>query len=336
MTKRILSGIQPTGSLHLGNYLGAVKNWVSMQSEGECLFCIVDMHAITVPQNPEALRRHTREVAALYLAAGIDPEKSSVFVQSMVPAHAELAWILNCFTPLGWLNRMTQFKEKAGKKKEQASLGLYGYPVLQAADILVYQATHVPVGEDQKQHIELARDIAGAFNRFCGEAFFTIPEPTIQKEACRIMSLRDGLNKMSKSDPSENSRISMQDDLDAIALKIRKCKTDSELLPGSVEGLEGRPEAKNLLSIYGALVGKSLAESCQEFSGQQFQPLKEALTQALNAHLLPIREQFVELLKDTSQLDKVLLQGAERARSIAEPVLVEAQKRVGYLKIPSA
>src|SRR4051794_10978450 len=255
---RIFSGIQPTGNLHLGNYLGAIRNWVALQHDYECIFCIVDLHALTLPQNPDELRQATREVTAAYIAAGIDTGNCIIFNQSTVSAHAELSWILGCLTPLGWLNRMTQFKEKAGKQRDNAGLGLYAYPVLMAADILAYKATHVPVGEDQKQHLELARDIAGAFNRQYGREFFPLPEPQICGTATRVMSLRDGTKKMSKSDASDSSRINMTDDADAIAQKIRKAKTDPEPLPDNEKGLEGRPEAENLLSIYAALTDQSL------------------------------------------------------------------------------
>ncbi len=258
---RIFSGIQPTGNLHLGNYLGAIRNWVELQHDFECIFCIVDLHALTQPQDPAELRASTREVTAAYIAAGIDPERCTIFNQSMVSAHTELAWLLGCLTPLGWLNRMTQFKEKAGKNRDMAGLGLYAYPVLMAADILVYKATHVPVGEDQKQHLELARDIAGMFNRRYERDFFPLPEPQIFGAATRVMSLRDGMKKMSKSDTSDYSRINMTDDADAIALKIRRAKTDPEHLPGDVADLERRPEADNLIGIYAALVG-ALARNC--------------------------------------------------------------------------
>src|SRR5579885_891401 len=249
---RIFSGVQPTGNLHLGNYLGAIRNWVALQNDFECIFCIVDLHALTLPQDPDELRANTREVTAAYIAAGIDPQCCIIFNQSMVSAHAELAWLLACLTPLGWLNRMTQFKEKAGKQRDMAGLGLYSYPVLMAADILVYKATHVPVGEDQKQHLELARDIAGAFNRRYERDFFPLPEPQILGEATRVMSLRDGSKKMSKSDLSDMSRVNMTDTPELIAQKIRKAKTDPDALPHSPEGLEGRPEADNLLTIYAA------------------------------------------------------------------------------------
>src|SRR5215472_8546032 len=275
---RIFSGIQPTGNLHLGNYLGAIRNWVALQHDYECIFCIVDLHALTLPQDPHELRHSTREVTAAYIAAGIDPQRCIIFNQSMVPAHAELAWILGCLTPLGWLNRMTQFKDKAGRDRETAGLGLYAYPVLMAADILVYQATHVPVGEDQKQHLELARDLAGAFNRRYGRAFFPLPEPQIFGPATRVMSLRDGLKKMSKSDGSDYSRLNLTDDADAIALKIRRAKTDPEPLPYTVADLGERPEAENLVGIFAALDGISREDVLEAFGGRNFSSFKDALT----------------------------------------------------------
>src|SRR6185437_15167800 len=275
---RIFSGIQPTGNLHLGNYLGAIRNWVALQREFDCIFCIVDLHALTQPQDPALLRAQTREVTAAYIAAGIDPERCIIFNQSMVSAHAELAWLLGCLTPLGWLNRMTQFKEKAGKQRDNAGLGLYAYPVLMAADILAYTATHVPVGEDQKQHLELARDIAGAFNRRYDRDFFPLPEPQIFGEATRVMSLRDGSAKMSKSDTSDNSRINMTDDADTIAHKIRRAKTDPEPLPDTVEALKKRPEADNLVGIYAALTGQTGPQALAQFAGKNFSTFKEALS----------------------------------------------------------
>src|SRR6202012_2725059 len=265
---RIFSGVQPTGNLHLGNYLGAIRNWVQLQKDFDCIFCIVDLHALTLPQDPAALKAQTREVTAAYIASGIDPERCVIFNQSMVPGHAELAWLLSCHTPLGWLNRMTQFKEKAGKHREEAGLGLYSYPVLMAADILLYKATHVPVGEDQKQHLELSRDIAGAFNRRYEVEFFPLPEPQILGAAKRVMSLRDGSKKMSKSDTSDYSRINMTDDADTVALKIRRAKTDPEPLPGDVTDLERRPEADNLIGIYAALSGLSREAALARFAGQ--------------------------------------------------------------------
>src|SRR3982074_787303 len=282
---RIFSGIQPTGNLHLGNYLGAIRNWVALQHDYECIFCIVDLHALTLPQDPDELRAATREVTAAYIAAGIDPERCIIFNQSTVSAHVELAWLLGCLTPLGWLNRMTQFKEKAGKQRENAGLGLYAYPVLMAADILLYKATHVPVGEDQKQHVELARDIAGAFNRRYERDFFPLPEPQIFGEATRVMSLRDGPRKMSKSDTSDYSRINMTDDAELIALKIRRAKTDPEPLPHTIEALEKRPEADHLASTYAALADLSREAALSRFAGENFSTFKEALS-ALSVDVL--------------------------------------------------
>ncbi len=329
---RILSGMQPTNQLHLGNYLGALKNWVALQHQAETLFCVVDLHAITLPQDPATLRNATREIAAAYIAAGIDTSKSAVFVQSHVSAHAELGWILGCFTPLGWLNRMTQFKEKAGKDREGAVLGLYGYPVLMAADILTYKATHVPVGEDQKQHLELARDIAGAFNRRYGVEFFPLPEPQILGEATRVMSLRDGAKKMSKSDPSDQSRINLIDPPDAIAQKIRRAKTDPDVLPSSVEELNARPEADNLLTIYAALTDVSKAAAVTRFAGAQFSVLKNELADAAIAVLGPIAGRMNALMSNPDSLDAILRDGAEKARAIATPVLAEAKEIVGFLR----
>jgi tryptophanyl-tRNA synthetase len=324
--------MQPTNQLHLGNYLGALKNWVALQHQAETLFCVVDLHAITLPQDPATLRNATREIAAAYIAAGIDTSKSAVFVQSHVSAHAELGWILGCFTPLGWLNRMTQFKEKAGKDREGAVLGLYGYPVLMAADILTYKATHVPVGEDQKQHLELARDIAGAFNRRYGVEFFPLPEPQILGEATRVMSLRDGAKKMSKSDPSDQSRINLIDPPDAIAQKIRRAKTDPDVLPSSVEELNARPEADNLLTIYAALTDVSKAAAVTRFAGAQFSVLKNELADAAIAVLGPIAGRMNALMSNPDSLDAILRDGAEKARAIATPVLAEAKEIVGFLR----
>jgi tryptophanyl-tRNA synthetase len=328
---RILSGMQPTNQLHLGNYLGALKNWVALQDKGENLFCVVDLHAITVPQDPTVLAQSTREIAAAYIAAGIDTAKSIIFAQSHVSAHAELAWILSCFTPMGWLNRMTQFKEKAGKDRESAPLGLYGYPVLMAADILTYKATHVPVGEDQKQHLELARDIAGAFNRRYGVEFFPLPEPQILGEATRVMSLRDGTKKMSKSDLSDMSRINMTDSPDLIAQKIRKAKTDPAELPSSVDELEGRPEADNLLTLYAALTDTSKKAAVERFAGAQFSVLKNELTGAATQALGPIAARMNQLMGDTAVLDAILRDGAEKANAIAQPILADAKQLVGFL-----
>ncbi len=329
---RIFSGIQPTGNLHLGNYLGAIRNWVALQHDYECIFCIVDLHALTLPQDPAELRASTREVTAAYIAAGIDPERCIIFNQSMVSAHAELAWLLACLTPLGWLNRMTQFKEKAGKQRDMAGLGLYAYPVLMAADILVYKATHVPVGEDQKQHLELARDIAGAFNRRYERDFFPLPEPQIFGTATRVMSLRDGSKKMSKSDSSDYSRINMTDDADAIALKIRRAKTDTEPLPAAISDLEHRPEADNLIGIYGALSGLSRETALGRFAGQNFSYFKDALSELAVAELGRIGREMRRLTADSAYIDGVLRRGAERAGAIAYPVLREAQAISGLLR----
>jgi tryptophanyl-tRNA synthetase len=330
---RIFSGVQPTGNLHLGNYLGAIRNWVALQHDFECIFCIVDLHALTLPQDPTVLREATREVAAAYIAAGIDPRRCTIFNQSMVPAHAELAWLLACLTPLGWLNRMTQFKEKAGREREMAGLGLYAYPVLMAADILVYRATHVPVGEDQKQHLELARDLAGAFNRRYEVDFFPLPEPQIFGAATRVMSLRDGTKKMSKSDGSDYSRINMTDDADTVALKIRRAKTDPLPLPASLAELEMRPEADNLIGIYAALAGLSRAAALARFADASFSAFKEALSEAAVGVLGPIGAEMRRLMADPGHLDRVLRQGAEQAHALAEPVLREAQAICGLLRV---
>src|SRR5262252_3797087 len=329
---RIFSGIQPTGNLHLGNYLGAIRNWVALQNDYECIFCIVDLHALTQPQDPAELRGSTREVTAAYIASGIDPERCTIFNQSMVPAHTQLAWLLACLTPLGWLNRMTQFKERtAGKNREMAGLGLYAYPVLMAADILVYKATHVPVGEDQKQHLELARDIAGAFNRRYECDFFPLPEPQIFGSATRVMSLRDGTKKMSKSDSSDYSRINMTDDADVIALKIRRAKTDPEPLSETLAELERRPEADNLIGIYAALSGLSREMALDRFAGRNFSQLKGALSELAVEILGRIGGEMRRLMADPGYLDGILHRGAERARAIATPILREAQAICGLL-----
>ncbi|MDJ0946216.1 MAG: tryptophan--tRNA ligase [Kiloniellales bacterium] len=340
--KRIFSGVQPTGNLHLGNYLGAIRNFVRLQDDFDCIFGVVDLHAVTVWQDPAELTRNTREVTAAYLAAGIDPARSIIFNQSQVPQHAELAWIFNCVARLGWLNRMTQFKEKAGKHRENASVGLYDYPVLMAADILVYKATHVPTGEDQKQHLELTRDIAQKFNHDFGVDYFPVVEPLIGGEATRIMSLRDGSKKMSKSDPSDMSRITMADDAEAVAQKIRRAKTDPDALPGPEvlddqgrlpEATEAaRPEAYNLMRIYAALADKSLAETLAEFEGNQFSHFKAVLTDLAVATLGPMGAEMKRLMGDPGQVDAVLAEGAARARAIAEPVLAEVQDIVGFLQ----
>ena len=329
--RRIFSGIQPTGNLHLGNYLGAIQNWVKLQDDFECIYCVVDLHAITVPQDPVELTKSTREVAASVLAAGINPETSILFNQSQVPQHAELAWIFNCVARLGWLNRMTQFKEKAGKNRENATVGLYAYPTLMAADILAYKATHVPVGDDQKQHLELTRDIAQAFNAMYGEEFFPLPEPQILGKATRVMSLRDGNAKMSKSDPSEYSRITMTDDADAIMTKIKKAKTDPEPLPSEADGLEGRPEARNLVSIYAALAECSVDDVLAEYGGQGFGVFKPALAEVAIAKLAPITDQMNVYMQDPAQIDAILKDGAERAHAIAQPIMGDIRRLTGFL-----
>jgi tryptophanyl-tRNA synthetase len=329
---RIFSGIQPTGNLHLGNYLGAIRNWVALQHDYECIFCIVDLHALTLPQNPDELRQATREVTAAYIAAGIDPEHCIIFNQSTVSAHAELAWLLGCLTPLGWLNRMTQFKEKAGKQRENAGLGLYAYPVLMAADILLYRATHVPVGEDQKQHVELARDIAGAFNRRYERDFFPLPEPQIFGEATRVMSLRDGTKKMSKSDASDYSRINMTDDAETVALKVRRAKTDPEPLPHTIDALEKRPEADNLVSIYATLADMTREAALSRFAGENFSTFKEALSGLAVDVLGRIGGEMRRLLAEPGHIDGVLRHGSERAAAIAMPVLREVQEITGLLR----
>ncbi len=328
---RIFSGIQPTGNLHLGNYLGAIRNWVSLQHDFESIYCVVDLHAITVHQDPADLRKSTREVAASLIAAGISTEQSILFNQSCVPQHAELAWIFNCVTRLGWLNRMTQFKEKAGKNRENASVGLYAYPTLMAADILTYRATHVPVGEDQKQHLELTRDIAQAFNSIYDKDVFPLPEPQIFGSATRVMSLRDGNAKMSKSDPSDNSRINMTDDADMIMQKIRKAKTDPDALPSEVAGLADRPEASNLVGIYAALAACSTDDVLAEFGGRGFGDFKPVLGDLAVAKLSPIGAEMRRLLENPADIDAILADGAERAAAIARPTLAEVRDIVGFL-----
>ncbi len=329
---RIFSGIQPTGNLHLGNYLGAVRNWVRMQNDYECIFCMVDLHAITVWQNPADLRQSTRELAAAMIASGVDPKKNVLFAQSQNSHHAELGWIFNCVARMGWLNRMTQFKEKAGKDRENVSVGLFSYPNLMSADILAYKATHVPVGEDQKQHIELARDTAQKFNNDFGVDFFPLPEPVIQGAGARVMSLRDGTKKMSKSDESEYSRINLTDDADAIALKFRKAKSDPEVLPDSAEGLEGRPEAANLLGIFAALSDRTREEAVAAFAGKSFSEFKRELTDLAVNVLSPISTEMKRLLADTAHLDGILSEGAHRARAISTPIMAEVQEIVGFLR----
>lgn len=334
MAKRVVSGIQPTGNLHLGNYLGAIRNWVRMQDEvaeegGECFFFLADLHAITVHNDPKELAANVRQMAAALIAAGVDPAKAVLFNQAAVPAHAELTWLLSGTARIGWLNRMTQFKDKAGKNREGASVGLYTYPVLMAADVLLYGATHVPVGEDQKQHLELARDIATKFNTDFDTELFVLPEPMIPRVAARIMSLRDGNAKMSKSDPSEMSRIHLTDDADTIAAKIRKAKTDPEPLPSEVEGLAERPEARNLVGIYAALSDQSVEAVLGRFAGQGFGAFKPALAELLVEALRPITDRLAELERDPAELDRILAAGAAKARETAQPMLSGAFAAMG-------
>jgi tryptophanyl-tRNA synthetase len=339
--EKVFSGVQPTGNLHLGNYLGAIVKFVQLQERYDCLYCVVDLHAITVWQDPQELPRAIREVTAAFLACGIDPKRHIVFNQSQVAEHAELAWVFNCVARLGWLNRMTQFKEKAGKDRENASVGLYAYPNLMAADILVYRATHVPVGEDQKQHLELSRDIAQKFNNDYrgsiaahgfGEAFFPLPEPLIQGPAARIMSLRDGTKKMSKSDPSDQSRINLTDDADAIAHKIRRAKTDPEPLPHEEKGLEMRPEADNLVGIYAALAGIAKADVLTQFGGAQFSAFKPALADLLIAKLAPVTEEMRRIKDDFSYIDSVLADGSARAQALAADTMKAVKDIVGLVR----
>ena len=328
---RIFSGVQPTGNLHLGNYLGAIRNFVDLQNDYECIYCVVDLHAITVWQDPAELRKSTREVTAAFIAAGIDPKGSIIFNQSQVSAHAELAWIFNCIARLGWLNRMTQFKEKAGKNRENASVGLYAYPNLMAADIMAYKATHVPVGEDQKQHLELTRDIAQKFNNDFGVEFFPLVEPLIFGEATRVMSLRDGSKKMSKSDPSDQSRITFTDSADEISKKIRRAKTDPDALPSEVEGLKARPEAANLVGIYAALARITSADVLGEFGGRGFGDFKPALADLAIEKLAPIGDEMRRLMADPGHIDAILGDGARRAREVAAPVMAEVRDIVGFI-----
>ncbi len=333
--KRILSGIQASGSLHLGNYLGALKRFVEMQDDAPTFVFVADLHAITVPQDPALLGAQTREIAAAYLASGLDPGRSTIFPQSAVREHAELAWIFNCVARLGWLDRMTQFKEKSGKHKERSSVGLYTYPVLQAADILLYRATHVPVGEDQKQHLELTRDIAQKFNNDFGAPqgqpnFFPLPEPVIQGPATRVMSLRDGAAKMSKSDPSDQSRINLLDDADTIAAKVRKARTDPEPLPETLEELKTRAEADNLVGIYAALADEAKAAVLARFAGQGFGVFKPALAELAVEKLGPVTAEMRRLMADPAEIDRVLAAGAERAREVAAPILAETRAKVGF------
>jgi tryptophanyl-tRNA synthetase len=330
--KRILSGIQPTNNLHLGNYLGALKNWVKLQAEGaECLYMVADLHAITVPQDPAKLAKASREITAAFIASGIDPKRSPIFVQSAIPSHSELMWLLATMTQLGKLERMTQFKDKAGKNAERVGLGLLAYPVLMAADILLYRATHVPVGDDQKQHLELARDVVGTFNTNYGE-YFTMPEPMIAGPAPRVMSLRDGSKKMSKSDESDYSRINLTDDADAIAKKIKKATTDPQELPDNLDGYEGRAEALNLVTIYAALADRPREDVIREFAGKQFSVFKPALADLAVAKLSPITKRMSELMADPGEIDRYLKAGNEKARSIAEPVVREVRDRMGFWK----
>jgi tryptophanyl-tRNA synthetase len=337
----VFSGVQPTGNLHLGNYLGAIKKFVALQESHDCIYCVVDLHAITVWQDPAELPRAIREVTAAFIACGIDPKKQIVFNQSQVAEHAELAWVFNCVARLGWLNRMTQFKEKAGKDRENASVGLYAYPTLMAADILVYRATHVPVGEDQKQHLELSRDIAQKFNndfgqsiaaRGFGDAFFPLPEPLIQGPATRVMSLRDGTRKMSKSEPSNQSRITLTDDGDSIALKIRRAKTDPDPLPQEEKGLENRPEADNLVGIYAALADATKADVLKQFGGAQFSTFKNALVELTVAKLSPINAEMRRLVADTAHIDAVLADGAARAQVLAAETMKAVKDIVGFVR----
>ncbi|NCZ66580.1 MAG: tryptophan--tRNA ligase [Rhodobacteraceae bacterium] len=329
-TKRVFSGVQPTGALTLGNYLGALKRFVDMQNEDyETIYCIVDLHAITTWQDPKTLRDQVREIAASYLASGLDPAKSIIFNQAAVEEHAQLAWVFNCVARMGWMQRMTQFKDKAGKNAQNASVGLFTYPTLMAADILLYHATHVPVGDDQKQHLELTRDIATKFNHDFGQDFFPITEPVIGGPAARVMSLRDGSKKMSKSDPSDLSRINMADDADTIAQKIRKAKTDPEALPSEEAGLEGRAEARNLVAIYAALADESVEKVLKEVGGKQFSEFKPMLVERAVEKLSPISAEMRRLLNDKSEIDRVLEGGAERARAIAAPILKHTYEIVG-------
>ena len=333
MKKKIFSGVQPTGNLHLGNYLGAIKNFVDLNNDtkNECIFCVVDLHAITVSQNPKDLKSNIHETVATFVASGIDPKKSIIFNQSQVSAHSETAWILSCVARMGWLNRMTQFKEKAGKDKEKASIGLYSYPVLMAADILLYDSTHVPVGDDQKQHLELCRDIAQKFNNdYKIENFFIVPEPLIKKEFSRIMSLKDGLKKMSKSEVSDLSRINLTDDKDKIINKIKKAKTDTLPLPSTIEELEKRPEAKNLIGIYSSLMNNTLQKSIDEFAGKNFSEFKEKLSDIVVNEINPISLKIKELLDDKVFLDKILKEGFEKANEIASKKIKKIHEIVGF------
>tara|TARA_Y100000996_G_scaffold413809_1_gene402937 strand:- start:410 stop:1411 length:1002 start_codon:yes stop_codon:yes gene_type:complete len=333
MVKKIFSGVQPTGNLHLGNYLGAIKNFVELSNDknSECIFCVVDLHAITVFQDPKELKNNIRETVATFVASGIDPNKNIIFNQSRVSAHSEAAWILSCVARMGWLNRMTQFKEKAGKDKEKASIGLYSYPILMAADILLYDASHVPVGDDQKQHLELSRDIAQKFNNdFNAKDFFVVPEPLIQKQFSRIMSLKDGLKKMSKSELSDFSRINLTDSKDEIINKIKKAKTDPLPLPSSIEELENRPEAKNLICIYSSLSGIKLEKSLEKFAGKNFSLFKENLSQVLVEKIEPISKEIKKLINEEKYLDEILNKGCEKANTIASEKIKKIHQILGF------
>ena len=330
-TKRILSGVQPSGDLHLGNYLGAIKNFVTLQKEYECFFCVVDLHAITVWQDPKVLANKTREVTAAFIASGIDPKKNNIFVQSQVPQHAQLGWLFNCVARMGWLNRMTQFKDKAGKNSENVSVGLFSYPTLMAADILIYLATHVPVGDDQKQHLELTRDIAQKFNNDFKTDFFPIPEPLILGEATRVMSLRDGSKKMSKSDPSDYSRIMLTDTAENITQKIKKAKTDPEPLPQDKTGLSKRPEAENLISIFASLQDTSIESVIKDYAGKEFSTFKKDLADLSVSKLEPITSEMNKLMNDVSYIDSILKQGQDNAIAVAEPVLQKTKEIIGFL-----
>ena len=333
MSKKIFSGVQPTGNLHLGNYLGAIKNFVELQNEKEndCIFCVVDLHAITVKQDPKKLKKNIRETTATFIASGINPINNIIFNQSMVSAHSEAAWILSCVSKIGWLNRMTQFKEKVGKDKEKASIGLYSYPVLMAADILLYDATHVPVGDDQKQHLELCRDIAQKFNNdFNATDFLKVPEPLIQKQFSRIMSLKDGMKKMSKSDPSDLSRINLTDEKDEIYNKIKKAKTDTMSMPMDIKDLAKRPEVENLLEIYSCLKNQKLENSINDFNGKQFSEFKEKLSEVLIEKIEPISKEVKKLLNDEKYLDEILLKGSEKADKIASKKIKEIKRLIGF------
>ena len=333
MSKKIFSGVQPTGNLHLGNYLGAIKNFVELSNDNQnqCIFCVVDLHSITTKQDPKKLRDNINETVASFIASGIDPKKNIIFNQSRVPAHSEAAWILSCVARMGWLNRMTQFKEKAGKDKEKASVGLYSYPILMAADILLYDATHVPVGDDQKQHLELSRDIAQKFNNeFEVENFFKIPDPLIQKEFSRIMSLKDGLRKMSKSDSSDASRINLTDNKDQIINKIKKAKTDTFPMPKDTEELESRPEARNLISIYSSLTNTKIEQNIEILSGKNFSEFKESLSQVLVDKIEPITKEIKKLLNDRSYIEQILDEGSKKANEIASKKIKEIHKIVGF------